>query len=355
MPFDTTYHIETYNPNVKGTVSLPGGENVELFLGPWQLPSQFDTALKKHDSLVLETHSLLAKEVENTDTYNHNYTPFFFLALIFIVTVIKAQKSLRQANTLPSMAYGAGNETGSPAKAYLTYYGDEINLTDSVVAAILSKRFLYYRQLNLENQVIFVHRVQKFMAEKTFKIYDVKGFKEMPVLISAAAIQLTFGLKKYLLPHFEFIHIHPQEFLRINPILCFLEGNVSGRAIRLSWKHFMDGYENPADGQNVGLHELAHALYYQTFIVERNVDKGFRNYYNGFSSNGDKAYQLEKSKERNLYSEYAERNLQEFWAESVEIFFEKPREMRSNYPQLYESMQSILNQDPINKIPKLSS
>lgn len=355
MPFDTTYHIETRNPNVKGTVHLPGGENVEVFLTPWQLPSQFDTTLKKHDSLVLETHHFLAKEAVNTDTYNRNYTPFFFLALIFIVTVVKARQSFRRVNTLPSIVTHTGNETSRVAKSYLTYYGSEINLTDKAVADILSKRFLYYRQLNLANQKIFVHRVQKFMAVKTFKIHDVKGFKEMPILISAAAIQLTFGLRKYLLPYFEFIHIHPQEFLRINPVLCFLEGNVSGRAIRLSWKHFIDGYANPADGQNVGLHELAHALYYQSFIVERNVDKGFRNYYDGFSSSGDKAYHAEKTKEKNLYSDYAEKNLQEFWAESVEIFFERPKEMRSNYPQLYEAMQVVLNQDPINKIPKLSS
>ena len=43
----------------------------------------------------------------------------------------------------------------------------------------------------------------------------------MPVLISAAAIQLTFGLKKYLLPNFKFIHIYPKEFLRVQPTICY--------------------------------------------------------------------------------------------------------------------------------------
>jgi MtfA peptidase len=52
----------------------------------------------------------------------------------------------------------------------------------------------------------------------------------------------------------------------------------------------------------------------------------------------------------NLYSEYALRNFQEFWAESIELFFEKPAAMKAAYPQLYNAMQSLLNQDPFNKI-----
>lgn len=357
MPFDTTYHIKTYNPDVNGKVTIPGEGELTLFLAPWQLPSQFDSLLVRHDSIVYSTHQMLAKESESAKTYKPDYAILYvFLAFIAFFLITKTTRFRTWVKKIESV-FGIEEEPERirKPKAYLTYYGDEINFTDAELAVILSKRFAYYRQLNLEHQSIFIHRVQKFMAEKTFKIHDEKAFKEMPVLISAAAIQLTFGLKKYLLPHFEFIHIHPQEFLRVHPVLCFLEGNVSGHAIRLSWKHFIDGYDNPNDGQNVGLHELAHALHYQTFIVERNVDRGFRNYYDGFSANGDKAYQSEKSKEQNLYSEYAEKNLQEFWAESVEIFFEKPKEMRGHYPQLYESMKSILNQDPINHIPKLSS
>ena len=56
-----------------------------------------------------------------------------------------------------------------------------------------------------------------------------------------------------------------------------------------------------------------------------------------------------------LYSDYALRNFQEFWAESVEIFFEKPVEMESHYPQLYQTMKGLLNQDPINKNPSMIS
>ena len=100
----------------------------------------------------------------------------------------------------------------------------------------------------------------------------------------------------------------------------------------------------------MGLHELAHALYYQTFIVEENVDNGFRDQYDSFNADGNKAFDTERSIEGGLYSEYAEKNFQEFWAESTELFFEKPAEMRTCYPQLYQTMKLLLNQDPLNNI-----
>lgn len=366
MPFDTTYYINANKNNTAGYITFRGGIDTSIFLEPGQFPSQLDSSMAGKDSIFLQKYLELITEQhsfelieEEKNNYNTDYAPLIFFLIALTFFIFKSYRRVLKGESWKHVLLGDNEPVeksqSSKKKSYLTYYGNEIKFTDAEVAAILSKRFLYYRQLNLEYQAIFIRRLQKFMAEKTFKIHDEKGFKEMPVLISAAAIQVSFGLKKYLLPHFEFIHIHPQEFLRVQPILCFLEGNVSGHAIRLSWKHFIDGYTEETDGQNVGLHELAHALYYQSFIVERNVDRGFRNYYDGFSANGDKAWQSEKTKEKNLYSEYAEKNLQEFWAESVELFFEKPKEMRSEYPQLYESMKSILNQDPINHIPVLSS
>lgn len=64
--------------------------------------------------------------------------------------------------------------------------------------------------------------------------------------------------------------------MRVYPDSCFPEGNVSGHLINLSWKHFLDGYGLPDAGHNVGLHEMALALYYQTFVKEENVDKNFK-------------------------------------------------------------------------------
>jgi Mlc titration factor MtfA (ptsG expression regulator) len=358
MPFDTTYYLSNSSRSVDGQVVIHGGIDTSIYLGPGQLPSDVDTLLSANDSAVSQAYQLIFNSSATKDAANPKpYTPDSGLLLIFIAVFgFIFYKIWQQSKSGSTYSETIFTDTDEPKpRSYLTYYGDELNFTDEQLATILTQRFPYYNILTQPQKMIFLERLQKFMTDKTFKIHGEKGYKEMPVLISAAAIQLTFGLKKYLLPHFEFIHVHPQEFLRVRPILCFLEGNVSGHSINLSWKHFLEGYANPNDGQNVGLHELAHALHYQAFVVEKNVDKSFRNYYTGFIIDGNKAYDSEKSKTVNLYSEYAEKNLQEFWAESVEIFFEKPAEMQSLYPKLYESMKHILNQDPVNGIPSSDS
>ncbi len=352
MPFDTTYFFINQNRSVSGEFIISGGADTSIYLKPGQVPSDIDSMFSAADSVARQVFQQVLKDESSfkPDT-SKPYTPgaafiFIFLA-IFSYIIYRFWKRSAVDETYSQTIFT--NTTTQKAKKLLAYYGDELNFSDEQLIAILTKRFPYYNALTAVERTIFVSRLQKFITDKTFKIHGAKGFKEMPVLVSAAAIQLTFGLKKYMLPYFEFIHIHPQEFVRVKPILCFLEGNVSGHSINLSWKHFLDGYDNPTDGQNVGLHELAHALYYQTFEAAENIDTNFRNQYDNFNLDGNKAYHTEKSSGGGLYSEYAEKNFQEFWAESVALFFEKPVEMMSCYPQLYQTMSSLLNQYPAAK------
>lgn len=351
MPFDTTHFFIGGQKFTEWQVIIPGGKDTTIYLTQGQLPSHIDTRFANADSAVKQIYEAAyqfePEKIKEQEHYSPDATFIFTFIIVMVVIFLKAWRSSRSTRTYSEGVFY--NESKPAASRSLTYYGDELNFSNAQLITILTKRFAYYNALSADEKIIFIKRLQKFVADKTFKIHGEKGYKEMPVLISAAAIQLSFGLKKYLLPHFKFIHIHPQEFLRVKPILCFLEGNVSGHSINLSWKHFLDGYANPKDGQNVGLHELAHALYYQTFEADKNVDKNFSNFYTDFNVDGNKAYHTEKTVAGGLYSAYAEKNFQEFWAESVEIFFEKPVEMHSHYPQLYQTMKSLLNQDPVTK------
>jgi Mlc titration factor MtfA (ptsG expression regulator) len=169
----------------------------------------------------------------------------------------------------------------------------------------------------------------------------------MPILISASAIQLTFGLQKFLLPHFSIIQIYPQEFILMEPMRILI-GNVSGNTINIAWKQFLEGYKNRTDKSNVGLHEMAHALYFQNFETEEYIDKSFKDSYHHFTSLGDKIFEREKISSAGIYSTYAMRNFQEFWAESIEIFFESPEKTQHHYPDLYRLLCDLLCQDPLN-------
>lgn len=230
----------------------------------------------------------------------------------------------------------------------LFFTGTTMDLDDAHLHRTLTKRFPYYRDLNAHQQERFLRRLKKFIRRKTFLIKDDEGFREMPVLISAAAIQLTFGLDKYLLPFYRYIRIYPEEYISAESFKV-LAGNVQNNVISVAWNHLLKGYEDAADGSNLGLHEMSHALYIQKMVIEENFSRSFSSKYRQLVTECHEAYKMELAGQKDLYSPYADTNLQEFWAESVELFFEKPQALKIHYGDIFESMCLLLNQDPIRK------
>ncbi len=250
-----------------------------------------------------------------------------------------------EIGTRKKVSFGEEIEpTYKPTYSFLTYKGKNLNFSEAEIVAIFTRRFPFFTNLSQSEKIRFLNRHKRFMKNKTFRIHDRSGFKEMPILISATAVQVSFGLEEYLLQHYKCINIFPEEFLGVHPTIRFLEGNVSGDTINISWKHFLLGNENSTNGQNVGLHEMAHAYYCQNIICEQDRDLSFSKSYDHFHTHGDNVFKIEKITEQRLYTDYALKNLQEFWAESVEIFFERPTHMKKQYPELYSCMQTILNQ-----------
>lgn len=226
--------------------------------------------------------------------------------------------------------------------------GRQLDLTDLGLNRILELRFPFYFSLEAEQKARFRRRLRKFLNTKTFIIKDDEGFKEMPVLVSATAVQLTFGLQQYLLPFYPYIRIYPEEYFK-DGTLTVLAGNVQGNIITVAWNHVLKGIENAADGANVGLHEMSHALYFQKLVVEERFAKKFAKKYNYLLSECRTAFEDELKGRVDLYSDYANKDMQEFWAESVELFFEKPAELKRCYPAVFNRMTVLLNQDPLNK------
>ena len=351
MPFDTTYHYFSANENAASTYIKPGGKEVHIYLRKGEkvpITNADDQMLHWIDS---------AEQTNSQQTFDkqypakESYTPDAPMVILFIVLTIVGLAFARHLYlegkaVRPRIKFTKFRRR--PAN-YLKYYGDELDFSDEILVSILMKHFPYFKLLNEDDRKRFLRRINNFIDDKTFLIHGGSGFREMPVLISAAAIQLTFGLQKYLLPNFTRIHIYPQEYVSA-ATLHIIEGNVQGKTINFSWKHFLDGYNIPDNGQNVGLHEMSHALFYQNFVTDENVDFIFENSYHEFTSHGTKAYQNECAFTSGLYTAYAKTNFQEFWAESVELFFEKPTALRSQYPELYNAMREVLNQDPANNI-----
>jgi MtfA peptidase len=124
-----------------------------------------------------------------------------------------------------------------------------------------------------------------------------------------------------------------------------LAGNVQNNIITVAWNQLLNGLDK-ADGCNVVLHEMSHALYIQKMVMEADYARKFCKNFTHLEKSCALAYKIEINGLKNLYSEYAEINLQEFWAETVEIFFEKPDELYKEHPDVFTAMMVLLNQDP---------
>jgi Mlc titration factor MtfA (ptsG expression regulator) len=269
------------------------------------------------------------------------------IVLCLVITlIIRNQKRVKRSHSVNSNNELQFNKEVPTLISPLVYYGDNLEFQDELIRSILVKHFPYFSHLLPPDQDKFISRLKKFLKTKCFIIHDVKGYREMPILVCASAVQITFGLEKFLLPHYSVIQIYPQEFIGLEPMRVLI-GNVSGNTINIAWKQFLEGYKVSFDNNNVGLHEMAHALYYQNFETEENIDKSFKDSFHLFNSFGDQVFLKEKQRTIGLYSDYAMKNFQEFWAESVEIFFENPARLNSHYPELYNVLCDLLCQDPL--------
>jgi hypothetical protein len=211
---------------------------------------------------------------------------------------------------------------------------------------LLSRYNPYYRSLSDAGRDRFLQRAIVFMEVKKFEYIDIQPLEIMPLLISATAIQLTFGLENYLLDHFRTIHILKDRY-RYGFYNQPFEGHVAEDGIYFSWNHFFREYTDYSDGQNVGLHEMAHALTYVNFSVQEGRDKTFHDHFSDFSAVAHPIFQRMQTGEITLLDPYAATNYQEFWAVCIETFFERSNSFKKQLPELYSALCILLNQDPL--------
>lgn len=191
-------------------------------------------------------------------------------------------------------------------------------------------------------------RLAYFMASKKFFAYDgLELFGAMKALLCAEAIKITFGLKKFVLPHFRFIRVFPKEYYsRITK--NYHKGEVDLRgSVTIAWSSFEEGIIDRYDGVNVAIHEFAHAVYFENFIKNKHylfINPRLLNEWNRLA---EKEMPLMKLNPNHFIRAYGSTNENEFFAVSTEHFFEQPREFRAEHQELYDLMAKIYNQDPI--------
>lgn len=202
----------------------------------------------------------------------------------------------------------------------------------------------YYRNLSTANKERFMRRTLTFKEDKRFRFVELEEEEHMSLLISATAVQLTFGLDNYLMDHFRVIYVMRSTY-RYGLYNIPFEGHVNETGIYLSWQNFVNAWADSTDGDNVGLHEMAHALTYVNFTANNGSDDGFKQRFRRFSRTGRAIFGRMQQGETFFLGNYASTNYEEFWAVCVENFFERPQLFKDQIPELYDAMCILLNQN----------
>jgi Mlc titration factor MtfA (ptsG expression regulator) len=263
---------------------------------------------------------------------------FLLIAVVFFVIRIKWGEEEQE---LP-FPFNDGDYDG--------YVQMEEMPSDAELHVWLLHHFAFYHLLHQHEQPVFRARIRNIIENKWFAGREgLEVSNEMMLLITATMAQLTIGIQRFYFPRFDRIVIFPDQFYS-----RLFEQDVKGLTvfhsgiILVSWKHYEEGYNNPTDKLNLGLHEMAHALYLDYF--------GHRRMLYGFDDWSLIALPVFNEMQRNVHHpflrDYAGANMHEFWAVSVEHFFEAPIEFRDKLPGLYKAMCQILKQDPAKRLER---
>lgn len=213
---------------------------------------------------------------------------------------------------------------------------------------ILQKHSRYYQSLDYNSRRYFEKRVRRFIKMKEFESRgELVVTLEMQVVIAAAAMQIVYGLPSVYLDYFYKIIIYPDTY-QSSYTHQYHKGEVNSRGIIvLSWTNLVAGYANDADGRNLALHELAHALKLTDVFSTDERDSLDPEVLEQFTMEG--RYEMERivNDEVSFFRDYAATNDHEFFAVAVENFFERPQAFFEHHPRMYGLLATLLNQDPL--------
>jgi hypothetical protein len=120
--------------------------------------------------------------------------------------------------------------------------------------------------------------------------------------------------------------------------------------IVLAWDHVLAGGQNADDGRNVVLHEFAHHLDALDGAVDGIPPLESRDAYDRWQTVMQREYQrlcrAVDRKEATLLDQYGASSRVEFFAVATECFFQRPRAIHQQHPELYDVLRKFYRQDP---------
>ena len=226
---------------------------------------------------------------------------------------------------------------------------EEMEAFRSSEESLIMDRMTYYTLLEEDEKKKFLMRTRLLMDSLAF-VSREEGFEvtdEMRVLVSASLAQLSFGWTELKPPHLEQIDLFSESFYS-RLAGADVKGLTLPNRVMLSWRYFQEGDQIDNDKVNLGLHELAHSIWDETYEddkIQAELDRWIEVANVEFQK-------MQRHIDSGFFRDYAATNTKELWACSVECFFEAPIEFQQKIPDLYNAVAEIINQDMVERMQR---
>src|SRR5215813_23102 len=229
---------------------------------------------------------------------------------------------------------------------------------------LVQRHVVFFQRLSRSDRTELLGHIQVFLAEK--RLEGCGGLAitdEVRVTIAAQASLLLLHRRTDSFPQLLTILVYPvmymaEEKRQVGEHL-WEEGTVSrlgetGRrmgSLVLSWGAVKHSAADPADGKNVVLHEFAHQLDFENDAADGVPELATREQQLAWSEIMRIEFASLRAADESgiptLLNTYGATDPAEFFAVSVEAFFEQPRALLARHPKLYAALRTYFQQNPV--------
>jgi Mlc titration factor MtfA (ptsG expression regulator) len=229
---------------------------------------------------------------------------------------------------------------------------------------IVKRNVAFFSRLSPDDQAELLGHIRIFLDEKRFE--GCEGLQlsdEIRVTVAAQACLLLLHRKADYFPRLLTILVYPSTYIaddtRQVQDHVWQEGKMvrSGETARhlgamvLAWDAVKTGAADPSDGKNLVMHEFAHQLDFENYATDGAPALATREQQLAWREVMRTEFASLRAADDTgiptLLDTYGATNPAEFFAVSVEAFFERPCALRALHPRLYAELQRYFQQDPI--------
>jgi Mlc titration factor MtfA (ptsG expression regulator) len=229
-------------------------------------------------------------------------------------------------------------------------------------AGWLDDNFALYTHIPEDDRRELLSHINVFVDEKNFEgCNGLNVTDEMRVTIAGQACLFLLHRKHDYYPSLQSILIYPETFRTetqerdaagvVTEVVRNLAGQTWSRgSLVLAWNEVVEGGRDLKDGFNVVFHEFAHQLDLEYGTIDGVPSLDSKDEYARWNDTFTNAFnKLRKdlvNGTQTFLNPYGAENPCEFFAVTVENFFENPVGFKVAHPDLYRELSTYFRQDP---------